>query len=179
LRSAAIHIIFLLLALAGLPAVQEAHAQQPSRENGVKAVFLYNFTKFVEWPPTAFATPQSPFVIGIIGPDPFGRFLDETVKGEQYEGRPIVVRRFRDIREAGGAHILYINGHGNMKEILHALRGRSILTVSDEDDFATAGGMIRLFTSMNKIRLQINLKSTREAGLNISSKLLRLADIIE
>ena len=172
------HIIRLCLLLVVFTA-QQLHAQQPSRENGVKAVFIYNFTKFVDWPPTAFATPGAPFVIGIIGADPFGRFIDETVRGETYKGRPIVVRRFREVHEAGGSHILYINAPGLQKEIIQTFKNRSILTVSDEDGFAANGGMIRLFTSINKIRLQINTKAAREANLEISSKLLRLADIIE
>jgi hypothetical protein len=156
----------------------QATAQAPVREYQVKAVFLYNFTQFVEWPPSAFNGTNAPFVIGILGPDPFGGFLDETVAGEKMNGHPMVVQRYTDLKDAMACHILFIN-LPNQSEVLTGLNNRSTLTVSDKDNFARIGGMIRFFTEKNKIRLQINPSAAKAANLIISSKLLRVAEIIE
>lgn len=156
----------------------KASAQAPVREYLVKAVFLYNFSQFVEWPPSAFNGNNAPFIIGILGPDPFGSFLDETVAGEKMNGHPMVVQRYADLKEVKACHILFIN-LPNQADVLAALNNRSMLTVSDKDNFARIGGMIRFFTEKNKIRLQINPSAARAANLIISSKLLRVAEIIE
>jgi len=152
-----------------------------SAEYQVKAVFLFNFTQFVEWPASAFPDRQAPFVIGVLGEDPFGLYLDETVKGETVNGHPLVVRRFVSAEEAKACHILFINGDkgDRLKQVLTDLKGRSVLTVSDAADFARQGGMIRFITESNKIRIRINLEATKDADLTISSKLLRLAEIVD
>lgn len=159
--------------------VQAQHI--PSRENQVKAVFLYNFTQFVEWPADAFRRADSPFIIGVVGNDPFGDYLEETVKGEKVMNHPLVVQDYNDLREMQNCHLLYIaySDPQKIRETLDALRGRKTLTVSDSDNFARDGGMIRFFTQDNKIKLQINLSNAKAAELNISSKLLRVADIID
>lgn len=153
----------------------------PSREDQVKAVFLFNFTQFVEWPATAFNGPGSDFVIGIVGKDPFGSYLDETVQGEKMMDHPLKVRRFTDVKEIQHCHLLFIGEEDPQKirGILSVLTRRNILTVSDSTGFATSGGMIRFFTKDNKTKLQINPSVAKAAELNISSKLLRVAEIIE
>jgi hypothetical protein len=149
-----------------------------SPEYQIKAVFLFNFAQFVDWPPKAFADAQTPLVIGILGEDLFGSYLDETVRGEKVNNRPLVVQRFRRIGEIKACHVLFISRSENarLEEILASLKGRSILTVGDNDDFALRGGMIRFVTEKNKIRMRINLEAVKAANLTISSKLLRLAE---
>jgi hypothetical protein len=153
-------------------------AQAQPKEFQVKAVFLYNFSQFVEWPAAAFSSPSAPFVIGIIGHDPFGDYLDATVQGEQISGHPIIVKRFADVKDVHNCHILYI-GDRNISQVLQSLRGQSILTVGDTTDFNHYGGIIQFFTEQSKIRLQISPAAARAAKLSISSKLLRLAKIVE
>lgn len=158
------------------------HAQRiTSRENQVKAVFLFNFTQFVEWPASAFGSPNAPFIIGVIGNDPFGNYLDETVAGEKVMNHPLVVQRYKDLSDLQACHMLFIGQEDpqKVKAILDVLDRRHTLTVSDYKNFAYSGGMIRFFTQENKTRLQINLSIAKAAELNISSKLLRVAEIID
>ena len=149
-----------------------------TREYQVKAVFRYNFSQFVQWPENTFNRPEEPFVIGILGADPFGKYLDETVKEDSIAGHVIAVRRYNAIRDIKNCQILYMNVV-NAADSLQELAGRSILTVSDVNGFATTGGMIGFITQNNKIRFQINLSASKAVKLMISSKLLRLANIVD
>ncbi|MDB6168346.1 MAG: YfiR family protein [Verrucomicrobia bacterium] len=153
----------------------------PAREYQVKAVFLFNFAQFVEWPPEAFENPRSPIVIGVLGSDPFGSLLEDAVHGETAQGRPLQVRRFSDPRAAQGCHILFLSAHEAAKvpETLAALKGRPVLTVGESEGFAVSGGMIRFVMDRGKIRLRINANVARDAGLTLSSKLLRPAQIVD
>lgn len=149
-------------------------------EYQLKAVFIYNFTRFVEWPPTAFDSYNDPFVIAIVGNDPFGSYLEESVMGETIGRHPIQVKRVNSVEEADKCHILFINDKDpdKMRSILQEVRNRNILTVSDASNFAQMGGVIGFYTENNKIRMQINTTAAKTAQLNISSKLLRLAKVI-
>jgi hypothetical protein len=155
------------------------YAQKTSSEYKVKAVFLYNFTRFIDWPPSAFSSPESPFIIGIIGDDPFGSYLEEAVSGEQIENHTIIIKRYHSISEIKDCQVLYINSSNSeyIKEIISLVGKRSILTVSDANNFARWGGMIRLFTDDEKIRIQINSNAAKASQLNISSKLLSVAEV--
>ncbi len=150
-----------------------------TREYQVKAAFIFNFTQFVEWPENSFSGNQSPLIIGVLGQNPFGSFLEETVLGEKMNGHPLIVKYYNNVEEVKSCHILFVNLPETNKEeeVNAALKGRSILTVSDAPGFMQAGGMIRFFTKNNKIQFQINLEATKYANLVISSKLLRLAEI--
>lgn len=152
----------------------------PTSEYQLKAVFLFNFAQFVEWPPQAFAEAETPLVIGVLGEDPFGSYLDETVRGEAMKGHPMVVRRYREVEDVEACHILFISQAkaGLLEQILARLNGQNVLTVSDAPGFAQEGGMIEFVTNRNKIRLRINLEAARVGELTISSKLLRLADLV-
>jgi hypothetical protein len=152
----------------------------PDPEYQLKAVFLFNFAQFVEWPASAFPGPDAPLVIGVLGEDPFGTYLDETVRAETVNGRPLEVRRYRGVEEIGTCHILFVSRleEGRLREVLDSLRGRSILTVSDAARFATRGGMVGFVTDHNRIRLRINLEAAQAAHLTLSSKLLRPAQIV-
>ena len=150
------------------------------QEPQVKAVFLFNFAQFVEWPTNAFPEAQTPLVIGVLGDDPFGAYLDETVRGERVNNRSLVVRRFRRVEDIQICHVLFISQSEaeRLDQILAGLKGRTILTVSDTESFSRRGGMIRFVTEKNKIRLRINLEAAKAARLTISSKLLRPAEIV-
>jgi hypothetical protein len=156
-----------------------ATAAEPT-EYQVKAVFIFNFSHFVEWPAQAFTAPAEPFVVGILGGDPFGERLDEVVLNEHVAEHPIVVRRFHNIDEIGNCQILFIDRSegAQLGHILAALNGRSILTVSELDGAAQRGAMIQFVKDNNRIRLRINAEAARSAGLVISSKLLRLAEVV-
>lgn len=150
-------------------------------EYELKAVFLFNFARFVEWPDAAFPGPEAPLVIGVLGNDPFGPLLDKIVRGEKIGSHPLLVRRYQRIEEIGDCHILFIStsAAGWMGRITGSTTGRSILTVSDADNLALRGVMIRFLTANNKIRLRINLEAVKAASLTISSKLLRPAEIVK
>lgn len=160
---------------AGAPALRAAPL-----EYQVKATYLFNFARYVEWPATAFADAQAPFVIGVLGDDPFDTALDEAVHGEKVNNRPLVVRRFSREEDVGDCHILFISRSEapRLAEIIARLRGRNILTVGDAEGFALAGGMIRFVTENNKTRLRINVEAAKAARLTISSKLLRAVEIV-
>ena len=153
---------------------------QPTDEYQIKAVFLFNFAQFVEWPADSFADPRSPLVIGVLGRDPFGAHLDEVVAGESVNQRPLLVRRFRRVEEIQTCHVLFISESENPRlgQILAHLTGRSILTVGDGEDFARRGGVIRFLMENKKIRFRINLTAAKAMNLTISSKVLRSADVI-
>jgi hypothetical protein len=160
----------------------DSPAQTPaSKEYSVKAVFLFNFAQFVEWPSDAFASGQTPLVIGILGDDPFGAYLDQTVRGERVNNHPLVVRRFRRVEDITTCHVLFISRSevNRLGQILNGLKGRNVLTVGDANGFALEGGVIQLVTENNKIRMRINLGAAKAADLTLSSKLLRPAEIVE
>jgi hypothetical protein len=147
----------------------------------VQAVFLFNFAQFVEWPADAFADHQAPLVIGILGKDPFGSFLDETVRGEKVRGRTFRIDRYSRVDEVGECHILFISRSEakNLDGILAALKGKPVLTVSNNgSDSDQAGGIIRFILNESKIRLSVDLEAAQAARLTFSSKLLRSAAIV-
>ncbi len=152
-----------------------------SSEYQLKAVFLFNFTQFVEWPPSSFATDEASMVIGILGDNPFGSYLEETVAGEKVNGHPVTVRYYKKTEEIKTCHILFINFREpkRQEQAVADLRGRNILTVSDAPKFPEYGGVVKFFKKENRIKIQINLAASKAADLVISSKLLRLAEIFD
>jgi hypothetical protein len=149
-------------------------------EYQVKAVFLFNFGQFVEWPASAFDTPQAPFIIGVVGEDPFGETLDDVVRGESVGSHSLMVRRFKDAADISGCHILFIgrDERDQLDDVLAVARGQSILTVTDIAGAEKQGAMIVLVNERNRIRLRINLAAAKASQLVISSKLLRPAEVI-
>lgn len=148
-------------------------------EYQVEAVFLLHFTQFVEWPQAANDT-HAPFVIGVLGRDPFGRALDEAVRGESVNGRPLVVKRFAGAADLGPCQILFIDRSaiGDAERVIASLSHSGTLTVSDVDVPAPADVIIRFLNEDRRIRLRINVDYARTAGLTISSKLLRPAQVV-
>lgn len=175
-------VLFSVLVTIGLVATRTQEAPAASailKEYQVKAAFLYNFAKFIQWPDSAFADEHTPLCIGTIGHDPFGEALDD-IAAKTVQARPVEIRRFEDIQDIDFCHILFINlsEQEQLAPLLARLKGRSILTVSEIEHFAQAGGMVNFVVQGQKIRLEINPLSAEQAGLKISSKLLQLATII-
>ena len=159
----------------------KADAPAPiSDEYQIKAVFLFNHAQFVEWPAVAFSSKEAPIVIGILGSDPFGAYLDDLVSGEKIGERPLLVRRYKRVEDITDCHILFISRSeaGVLDKILAQLKGRSVLTISDLDTFTRQGGMVRFATENGKIRLRINVEAAKACGLTISSKIIRPSTIV-
>lgn len=173
---APIATLVLTLALFASPPAS-AQENKPA-EYRVKAVYLYNFGKFVQWPAgTAPEGPENGFPICILGPDPFGATLDEIVKGESIEGQPLVTRRVEKVEGADGCRILFITAmpKERLAMTLQALQSKPVLTVSDMPDFCTRGGMIQFILQADKVRFEVNLPPADKAGLTLSSQLLKVA----
>jgi hypothetical protein len=149
-------------------------------EHQVKAAFLYHFARFVEWPRPAGADSTAPFVFGVLGQDPFGRDLDEVVRGKTIQGRPVTVRRCSGAAEADSMQLLFVSASEapRLPGILKRLAQRPVLTVGETPDFARAGGIIGFYVQKDRVRFEINLEAARRAGLHLSSKLLTLARIV-
>jgi hypothetical protein len=168
----------LCLILAWLLAAGGGRAQEsPPSEYQLKAAFLYNFAKFVEWPTAAFSEATAPMVIGILGENPIRADLDRAIRDKTINNRPLLIKEPHSASEWTNCHILFISTSEKKRlpEILGSLHGASVLTVSETDGFTQTGGMINFVSEGNKIRFQINEAAAKAAGLKISSKLLSLA----
>lgn len=168
--------MILVLSTGLLPA---AVPVAPPNEYALKSVFLYNFCHFIEWPESAFTSPNEPFIIGIVGDDPFGPSLKEAVEGESYHNHPIVIEHYRGPKDIRHCHLLFVprSEGGNVDAILGTLNSKSVVTVGETEDFLDHGGMIALPTDRNRVHLRIKPATMRAANLSVSSKLLRVADI--
>ena len=148
-------------------------------EYEIKAAYLFTFAKFVEWQ-TRTGRDDSTFTICIVGPDPFGAVLDTTLNGVNIRGRKIGARRLTPDDPAAGCHIVFVGAseERSVGAIVPPLTQAGVLTVSDMPRFAERGGMIQFTTSANRVRFEINLTAAREAGLMMSSELLRVASSV-
>ena len=158
-----------------------SEAQPPVfTEYQVKALFLLNFTKYVDWPATAFGQADSPITIGVIGENHFGEDLKKAVEGKSVNGRKIVILPLESESDWSKCHILFISASEKKRlpEILAKVCALPILTVSETDQFIQQGGMINFTRKDGKVRLEVNLESARQAELGISSKLLSVADAV-
>jgi hypothetical protein len=168
-----VFLVVLLLALNILPA-----KAQVSREYQIKAVFLYNFAQFTQWPDSAFSGEKSPLIIGIVGADPFGPALTETVHDESIQGHPVVIEHYAHAADIKTCHILFISQPEirHCDEILKAVKGKPVLTVADADGAASAAVIIRFAVENNKVHFRVNSGAARAANIDLSSKLLRVAE---
>ena len=162
----------------GIVAVSFSAASVQSAQPGeyqVKAVFLFNFAQFVEWPPNVFPDANAPLVIGVLGHDPFGSYLDDTVRGERVNSRPLIVQRYRNAAEIKSCHVLFISRSESdqLDQLVANLKYRKILIVTDADG-GKGGVIIRFVNEGNRIRFKIDAQAAKAANLTISSKLLRL-----
>jgi hypothetical protein len=176
---AAFFIFGLWILFAGL-GLNGARGQTVSHEYPLKAVFLLNFAQFTDWPTNAFDAPDAPLVIGVLGNDPFGALLDDAVRDETVNGRKFVVERYRRVEDIKTCHILFISQSEikRLDKIAENLNGKPILTVSEIDGSTYRGVCVRFITIKNKIHLRINTDALQAAKLTMSSKLLRVAEIV-
>jgi hypothetical protein len=176
LKSKRLAIVISLIAFAASFA---AGARLEPSEYGLKSVFLYQFCRFMEWPSSAFSSPNDPLIIGVVGEDPFGSLLREAVAGETYHGRPIRIEHYRNPREIKRCHLLFVSRSEmeEMAEILSRVSGKNVITVGETDGFLEHGGMIALTADHDRVRLQVNASNLRAANVDVSSKLLRVAEI--
>jgi hypothetical protein len=167
-------------AVALSPARSGAVPAAVSKEYQVKAAFLFRFAQFVEWPESAFADERSPICIGVLGDDPFGSSLEEMVSGESVGRRSFVVRRFREPEEIGACHLLFVgrSEERRLPEVFAHLRSAGVLSVSDIEDFAQLGGVIRFYLDGSRVRFEINSEEAAREGLRISAQLLDLGRIV-
>jgi YfiR/HmsC-like len=160
-------------------------AQAPLTEGQVKAAFLYNFAQFIQWPNQAFPDRDTPFTMCPTG-DPFEGILEKTIEGETLNGRRIVVRRLTPSDNLRGCHLIYIGRLESRRSAevikaadqIFAADGVPILTVGDSEDFINRGGMIRFIEAGDRVRFEINPDAAERVSLRVSSRLLRLADIV-
>jgi len=167
------------LLLAAVAGAASAQSDQPS-EYEVKAAFLFNFTKFVEWPNGSFDGPLAPIVIGILGTDPFGDSLVNIVAGQKAQGRSIMIAKYRRGDDFRRCHVLFISAseRQHTAEILAGLQDSNVLTVSDVDGFAAAGGVLQFVMQNNRVRFLVNLEAANQNKLRVSAKLLALAQVV-
>ncbi len=170
--------MLLLLLAGGRPAA----AQRPlvTSEYAVKAAFLYNFAKFVEWPADAFRSPREPMVLCLLGEDPFGRELDRTVEGKTVLGRQLIVRRLAKPAGLEECRILFVSASEapRLDQVLAAVGDRAVLTVGEDEAFSRAGGIISFVVRQSRVRFQIDRAAAARSGLSISSQLLEVAEAV-
>jgi len=175
---------YLLSLLVLLATALQLRSEQPATafdEYQVKAAFLYNFAKFVEWPSGAFTNSTDPIEICIVGQNPFGSTLENMVQGKKVGDRTFAVRRFPDTLQASQCQILFI-GASEWKRtgaLLDAVKSAGVLTVGEFEDFTLLGGIINFRLDGTRVRIQVNLQTAAHARLRISSKLLSLAEIVK
>jgi len=165
----------------GLLAIPGLHAQNPKpTDYDVKAAYLYNFGRFVEWPENVAATRSGSFTICVLGQDPIRRSLDATLAGETIGGKTIVAKRISSAEESGICQILFLSrtDDSRLNKIIADLDKMAVLTVSDMPQFVKRGGMIQFVLEGKKVRFEVNLTATQHVGLTLSSELLKVATAV-
>ena len=163
-------------ALALLAVICIVRADDLASEYKLKAAYLYNFARFVDWTPA----PPAEFVIGVVGRDPFGSMLEETMGGKTVGGRPVVIRRLRSLKGMAECNVLFVSSSESKRwpEIFDALRNTRVLTVGETPGFASSGGMIGFTLERDKLRFEVNVAAADRGGVKISSNLLRLGAVV-
>lgn len=148
-----------------------------SKEQQLKAALLFNFTKFVEWSPASFPAPDSPFVIGVLGSNPFADEMENVAKSRNVNGHKISVKRLQGVAGARGVHLLFVSASEDARlgELRGALRGANVLTVGESEAFAKSGGVITFVIVGGKVRFDINSTAAGQASVKISAQLQKLA----
>jgi hypothetical protein len=164
-----------------LPVAAMAAGDQTIDEYQLKAAFLYNFTKFVEWPPEVFNSPQDALGVCILGKSSIAKALEQAVSGKLAEERKLVIRQVSDLREVVSCQILFVSSSSRMRwrSILGDPKSIGILTVGETDGFISEGGVINLKNEDGKVRIQINVAAADRQKLRISSRLLSLAQLVK
>jgi hypothetical protein len=153
----------------------EGNAEYP-----LKLAFLFNFTKFIEWPADAFPSADAPMEICVVGQDPFGDDLEQSLRRRTVDNRPMAIRRSRPGDDLKGCQIVFVTAeaNGQAASIVSRLKNSSVLTVGETKGFAANGGVVNFIVEENKLRFEINLDAAKLTGLSLSSKLLALAKIV-
>jgi hypothetical protein len=148
-------------------------------EYQVKAFFLSNFTRYVEWPAQSFHSPQDPIVICVLGQNPFAGALEEATRGKLVEGRALLVRQVSEIQPPCRCHVLFVSApeRKRFRSTAGVIKGSGVLTVGEMQGFLGDGGVVNFKVEEGKVRFEINMEAAGEERLHISSKLLRLAQI--
>jgi hypothetical protein len=165
---------------ASVLAAPEKIVETPSlSESQVKALFLFNFAKYVDWPTGVFPSDGSPIVIGVVGQDSFGDNFQKVTAGKSINGRQVVIKSVASAEEYKTCHILFVSASekDHFSAILDAVKDNAVLTVGETDGFLSQG-MINFTKKASKIRLEINLKAAQDARLQLSSRLLSVADVV-
>jgi hypothetical protein len=154
---------------------------QAMDEYQVKAAFLYNFAKFVEWPPEAFKAPKDPILVCVLGHNPFGNALEDAIRGKSIEGRAFAYRQVSDAQSASACQILFVSSgeSKHYRSILESLKPMGILTVGEAQGFAADGGVINFKLEDGRVHFEINTEAAEHEQLHISAKLLGLAQIVK
>jgi hypothetical protein len=169
--------LLLFVSLSGMVSARG----QTSKEYQIKAAFLFNFAQFVEWPTVAFADASAPISIGVLGDDPFGAVLDQTIEGETINHRKLIIQRSQRVADLKGCHLVFISKSekSRLADIFDRLGSASVLTVSETENFARRGGIINFYLDGNKVRFEINADAAQRKGIKISSQLLKLGKVVE
>ncbi len=148
-----------------------------AKEYQIKAAYLYNFAKFVEWPAECFTNGETPLVIGVFGHNPFGGELKAIAKDHKINGRDIVFKPVGTVAEAGGVDLMFFSASedDDIAGTLAALKDAHVLTVGETEKFITSGGVIKFVREADKVRFEINATAADKQGLKISAQLLKLA----
>jgi hypothetical protein len=171
---------FLAVLLWALLFFPYLHAQKTKpTDYQVKAAYLINFARFVEWP-DKLGMLQASFTICIFGPDPFGRTLDTMLAGEKVAGRSVVAKRISTPQDSFDCRILFMSSAetGTINRVVDAANKQGVLTVSDMPHFANRGGMIQFVTDDKRVRFEVNLTAAQRAGVTLSSELLKVATLV-
>lgn len=173
-----IKLAILILSFIFTSGTPGARAQEPN-EPHVKAAFVFNFVKFVEWPAGAFNDDGAPIIVGVVGEDSTSSAIGQTINGKTANGRRLLIKRFPNFKAITHCHILFISTtqKDNIRQILAAV-GPGVLTVGETERFAEVGGIINFTIIDNKLRFEINPAAAERSGLRISAKLLSLARVI-
>ena len=174
-------VLWIVTFVAGAPLLQAQEGSVINREYAIKAAYLYQFGHYIQWPADSFADDQSPFVIGVLGVDPFGDALDEIARNKKVAGRPIVIGRFASTADYKPCHILFATSSAGDADKLSAIQKSQkfpVLLVGESPGFAEHGGTIDFFIEGNRVRFEVNMEVAKRQQLKFSSKLLSLAKII-
>jgi hypothetical protein len=176
----ALHTLALIWAAPSNAGVTDGAAAAPARECEIKAAFLYNFTKFVDWPPSTFPDSGAPIVIGVLGDSPCAQALERLVKDRKVNGRKIVVRPIASAEDAKLTHLLFVGSahEAQFAGLKPAIETLPVLTVGESPGFATLGGAVDFVPQGDNIRFEINIGAVERAGLKISAQLQKLATVI-
>ncbi|HVT01898.1 MAG TPA: YfiR family protein [Thermoanaerobaculia bacterium] len=173
---------FFLVVAAVLVATLRVASAEELPEYQVKAEFIERFTRFIDWPAPAAGNRERPrFVIGIYGRSPFRTYLSDMASSHRIKGKPIEIRQLTSLDSLTGCDVVFISSseRKTLPKILPVVAERSVLTVGDTPGFAEEGVLINFFTDGDKVRFEINASAVEKSGLKMTSKLLKLARVVE